>query len=81
MGTHQEHAKMPHHDYQNRPSLERTRSEVLWGYCGMTRIREYGQLGQGQCQESRPWKALSVRPRENMNNPPQVQGDYNTRGP
>ena len=34
-------------------------------------------MGQGQRQENRPWKALTISPWENTNNPPQVQGDYN----
>ena len=37
-------------------------------------------MGEGQCQENRPQKVPIVNPWENMNNPPQVQGDYNTRG-
>ena len=35
-------------------------------------------MGEGQCWKNEPWKALIASSPENINNSPQVQGDYNT---
>ena len=42
------------------------------------RIREQGQVKEGQCQKNGPQKALIANPQENIDNSSQAQGDYNT---
>ena len=42
------------------------------------RIREQGQVREGQCQKNRHRKALITSHRENIKS--SSQGDYNTRG-
>ena len=45
------------------------------------RIREQGQVKEGQCQKNRPQKVLTANLWENINNSSEAQGDYNTQGP